>query len=77
MMSVTLSANSSRDSGVRAASEKYLDHVQPPAERTEARLDVIDAQIAGIVMARRSVLATRNVRDFEGLDIPLVDPWTA
>lgn len=40
-------------------------------------VEIRDAQIAGIVMARRSVLATRNVRDFEALDIPLVDPWTA
>jgi predicted nucleic acid-binding protein len=36
-----------------------------------------DTQIAGIVMSRRATLATRNVRDFQDLDIPLVDPWTA
>ena len=34
-----------------------------------------DTQIAGIVMSRRATLATRNVRDFQDLDIPLVDPW--
>ncbi len=36
-----------------------------------------DTQIAGIVMARRATLATRNVKDFDDLDIALVDPWAA
>lgn len=36
-----------------------------------------DTQIAGIVMARGAALATRNVRDFDDLDIRLVDPWEA
>ena len=35
-----------------------------------------DTQIAGIVAARNAVLATRNVKDFDDLDIGLVDPWT-
>lgn len=34
-----------------------------------------DMMIAGIALARGATLATRNVRDFEGCDIPLVDPW--
>lgn len=34
-----------------------------------------DAMIAGIVRARGATLATRNVRDFEGCGIALVDPW--
>jgi predicted nucleic acid-binding protein len=36
-----------------------------------------DVQIAGIAAARRATLATRNTRDFEGVDLPLVDPWSA
>ena len=36
-----------------------------------------DAQIAGIVAARRATLATRNTWDFAGLGITLVDPWAA
>ncbi|MGH8148276.1 MAG: type II toxin-antitoxin system VapC family toxin [Rhodanobacteraceae bacterium] len=31
--------------------------------------------IAGIVRSRGAALATRNVRDFEGCGIELVDPW--
>ena len=34
-----------------------------------------DAMIAGIVASRGAVLATRNVRDFEGCGIVVVDPW--
>jgi len=36
-----------------------------------------DSMIAGIALARRATLATRKVRHFEDLSIPLVDPWTA
>jgi len=34
-----------------------------------------DAMIAGIAHSRGAALATRNVRDFEGCGITLVDPW--
>jgi predicted nucleic acid-binding protein len=34
-----------------------------------------DAMIAGIVRSRGAMLATRNVRDFEGCGLTLVDPW--
>lgn len=32
-------------------------------------------QIAGIATARRATLATRNVKQFDDLDVPVVDPW--
>jgi toxin FitB len=35
-----------------------------------------DVQIAGIAVARKAVVATRNVRHFEGLGLALVDPWS-
>jgi predicted nucleic acid-binding protein len=38
-------------------------------------VDFRDLQIAGIAMARRSSIATRNARDFEGAGIAIVDPW--
>jgi predicted nucleic acid-binding protein len=34
-----------------------------------------DCQIAAIARVHRAVLATRNVRDFEGCGIEIVDPW--
>jgi predicted nucleic acid-binding protein len=47
------------------------------AERRAAGkpVDFRDIEIAGVVAARRATLATRNVRHFQGLGIPLVDPW--
>ena len=40
-------------------------------------VDLRDTLIAGIALARRAAIATRNTRHFDGLDIPVVDPWTA
>jgi len=38
-------------------------------------VDVRDVQIAGIATSRKATLATRNVRHFAGLAIPIIDPW--
>lgn len=48
------------------------------AERQRAGrpVDMRDTQIAGIALARRATLATRNVRHFADLKVPVVDPWT-
>ena len=35
-----------------------------------------DCQIAAISRSRAATLVTRNVRDFEGSGIDIVDPWT-
>jgi predicted nucleic acid-binding protein len=34
-----------------------------------------DAQIASICYTRQATLATRNVSDFEGCGITIVNPW--
>ena len=47
-------------------------------QRQEGRpIEIRDAQIAGIVSARRATLATRNTRHFADLGIAIVDPWAA
>jgi predicted nucleic acid-binding protein len=38
-------------------------------------ISVFDAQIAAITLVKEATLATRNVRDFRGLKLLLVDPW--
>lgn len=38
-------------------------------------VDMRDTQIAGIALARRATLATRNVRHFADSNVPVVDPW--
>ena len=40
-------------------------------------VEIRDVQIAGIAIARKAKLATRNVRHFEGLGLDLIDPWKA
>ena len=37
----------------------------------------MDGQIAAIARSRGMMVATRNVRDFEGTGVEVVDPWTA
>jgi toxin FitB len=36
-----------------------------------------DAMIAGIALAQRATVATRDVRHFDDLAVPVVDPWSA
>jgi len=38
-------------------------------------VEMRDLQIAGIALARKATIATRNVRHFEGLGIALISPW--
>lgn len=45
--------------------------------KTGKPVDIRDTQIAGIVLARRATLATRNVKHFSDLEITIVDPWKA
>lgn len=40
-------------------------------------VDMRDAQIAGIIAARRATLATRNVLHFADAGVTTVDPWSA
>ncbi len=39
-------------------------------------IDIRDTLIAGITVARRATLATRNLCYFQDLNVPVVDPWT-
>jgi hypothetical protein len=40
-------------------------------------VDLRDTMIAGIVQARHSALATRNVSHFGDLSVQVIDPWAA
>ena len=44
-------------------------------QRTGRIVDLRDTLLAGIAQARRATIATRNTRHFEGLDVPVIDPW--
>jgi predicted nucleic acid-binding protein len=58
-------AEAAKEAATRAATRR----------RAGKSVDVRDIQIAGIVAARRGMLATGNVRHFEGLDIQVLNPW--
>ncbi|TPN84129.1 type II toxin-antitoxin system VapC family toxin [Mesorhizobium sp. CU2] len=46
-------------------------------ERIGRPISLSDAMIAAICLAHDATLATRNVRDFDGLDLKLVNPFEA
>jgi toxin FitB len=44
-------------------------------QRNGQTIDIRDTQIAGIVIARRAELATRNVRHFSDVGVDVINPW--
>ena len=47
------------------------------AQRSGRTLDLGDALIAGTARAHDLAVATRNIADFERLDVEVVNPWDA
>ena len=48
-----------------------------PRKLTGRPGEIRDTMIAGIVLAARATLATRNTSHFADLSVPVVNPWTA
>jgi toxin FitB len=44
-------------------------------QRSGRSIELRDTMIAGIALAHRATLATRNLRHFNDLTIPVVNPW--
>lgn len=59
-----------------AAAEQYAD-VLAARERAGRPIHTADAQIAAICRAHGATCATRNVKDFDGTGVDVVNPWTA
>ena len=55
------------------------DYAEIAAKRRRAGRPVgeADCQIAAISRSRGAVLVTRNVRDFEGMGVEVINPWSA
>jgi predicted nucleic acid-binding protein len=46
-------------------------------QKTGRPVDMRDTQIASIALVRHAALATRNVKHFQNLNVPVIDPWEA
>lgn len=58
----------------RTAAQAYGRIVQMRFESGRP-ISISDAQIAAIALAYDATLATRNVKDFDGTGVKLVNPW--
>ncbi len=59
-----------------ALSAKFAGALSAGERRRGRVVEIRDAQIAGVAMARKATLATRNVRHFQGTGLTLVNPWS-
>lgn len=59
-----------------AAARAYAE-IAAERRRTGQPIGEADCQIAAICRSRAAVLITRNVRDFKGTDVKVINPWAA
>ena len=62
---------------VDRAGAEWAAHFRTQAHRAGRVLDLGDALIAGTARAHDLSVATRNVTDFNGLDVNVTNPWKA
>ena len=59
------------------ASAEWAARFRADATRSGRPSDLADMLIAGTAMAHNLAVATRNVRDFDGLNVEVINPWEA
>ncbi len=60
---------------VERVGAEWAARFRAQAHRFGRTLDLGDALIAGTAKTHDFAIATRNVRDFEGLDVEAINPW--
>ncbi|GII80279.1 ribonuclease VapC [Sphaerisporangium rufum] len=60
-----------------AAAARPYAVVVTERERAGLPIDGFDAQIAAICRTHGAALATRNIKDFHGTGVEVIDPWHA
>ena len=60
----------------RAAAREYA-HIAAGRRASGRYVAPADCQIAAIARSRGMSVATRNVRDFSGIGVDIINPWTA
>lgn len=59
----------------RAAAESTAE-LMSSRHKKGRPVDFRDTMIAGIAITHKASLATRNIAHFEGLSVPVINPWT-
>jgi toxin FitB len=55
---------------------RHYAQVMAKRKRIGRPIRELDAQIASVALANGATLATRDVRDFAGCDLDLINPWS-
>ena len=76
MKSNILSMYDGRILSLDAPAAEWAAQLRAQARASGRVLDMGDALIAGTARANRLTLATRNVADFQAVDVEVVNPWT-
>lgn len=63
--------------GFDAAAAVYYAEILTKRRRAGKPMATLDAQIAAIALTARTAVATRDVTDFEGCGLAVVNPWAA
>lgn len=63
--------------GLDQAAAQSAGTIAAVRRRGGRTVEIRDVLIAGIALARRAALATRNISHFDGLGISLIDPWSS
>jgi predicted nucleic acid-binding protein len=58
-----------------ASAATYAAQLSAERQRNGRSGELRDTMIAGIAIAQRATLATRNIRHFDDLATPVVNPW--